>query len=142
MVLSGTYIFSRVRVNIGLAMAIFWCTSWITVEDSEFPAGRRPGFNLEDSGRGKPFDLLGSVIYACALVAVMYGFSIVPESAAIILIAAGFVIRIVFVLYEMRIPVPVLDLHLLTKKPCLCVLKSCCPHQLQCDLYSNLSFKS
>ena len=64
---------------------------------------------------GERFDLPGSVIYAFALVAVMYGFSIVPDINGIILIAAGCIIGVVFVLYEMRIPLPVLDMRLLTK---------------------------
>ena len=64
---------------------------------------------------GERFDLAGSVIYACALIAVMYGFSIVPDITGIVLIAAGIIIGIIFALYEMRIPAPVLDMRLLTK---------------------------
>jgi EmrB/QacA subfamily drug resistance transporter len=64
---------------------------------------------------GEHFDITGSVIYACALIAVMYGFSIVPESTGILLVGAGIVIGIIFALYEMRIPAPVLDMRLLTK---------------------------
>ncbi|MFA5332464.1 MAG: MFS transporter [Methanoregula sp.] len=65
--------------------------------------------------RGEKFDLAGSVIYAIALVALMYGFSLVPDALGIGLIAAGCIIGIVFFLYEMRIPMPVLDIRLLTK---------------------------
>jgi EmrB/QacA subfamily drug resistance transporter len=65
--------------------------------------------------KGERFDLIGSVIYACALVAVMYGFSLVPNATGILLIAAGIIIGIIFALYEMRIPAPVLDMLLLTK---------------------------
>ena len=64
---------------------------------------------------GERFDLAGSVIYASALVAVMYGFSIVPDFIGILLIAAGCGIGIAFALYEMRVPMPVLDMRLLTK---------------------------
>jgi EmrB/QacA subfamily drug resistance transporter len=63
---------------------------------------------------GEPFDLTGSVIYAGALVCVMYGFSLVPSLTGIALITAGGVIGILFALYEMRIPHPVLDMRLLT----------------------------
>lgn len=66
---------------------------------------------------GERFDLVGSVIYAAALITVMYGLSIVPDVTGIILIAAGIIIGIVFVLYEMRIPIPVLDMRLLTGNP-------------------------
>ncbi len=64
---------------------------------------------------GERFDLAGSVIYAAALVTVMYGFSIVPDIMGILLIATGCGIGIVFALYEMRVPMPVLDMRLLTK---------------------------
>jgi len=65
--------------------------------------------------RGERFDLAGSVIYAGALVCMMYGFSLVPDFTGISLVAAGVLIGIIFVLYEMRIPSPVLDIRLLTK---------------------------
>jgi EmrB/QacA subfamily drug resistance transporter len=64
---------------------------------------------------GERFDLLGSVIYAGALVAVMYGFSLVPASMGIVLIGTGIIIGIIFALYEMRVPAPVLDMRLLFK---------------------------
>ncbi len=63
---------------------------------------------------GERFDLTGSVIYAAALVCVMTGFSLVPAVTGIILIVAGGVIGILFALYEMRVPMPVLDMRLLT----------------------------
>jgi len=64
---------------------------------------------------GERFDYLGSVIYACSLVMVMYGFSIVPDFSGIALIIAGCIAGVAFALYEMRIPMPVLDMRLLTK---------------------------
>jgi EmrB/QacA subfamily drug resistance transporter len=65
--------------------------------------------------KGERFDLYGSVIYAGALVCVMYGFSLVPDVTGILLVGAGCLIGIIFVLYEMRIPAPVLDMRLVTK---------------------------
>ena len=62
---------------------------------------------------GERFDLLGSVIYAGAVVAVMSGFSLVPDNAGIVLIVTGIIILTIFALYEMRIPAPVLDMRLL-----------------------------
>ena len=61
---------------------------------------------------GERFDLAGSAIYAGALVAVMYGFSLVPDILGIALIVIGLAIGVLFVLYEMRIPAPVLDMRL------------------------------
>jgi EmrB/QacA subfamily drug resistance transporter len=65
--------------------------------------------------RGERFDLSGSVIYACALIAVMSGFSLVPDIAGIVLVIAGIITGICFSLYEMRIPNPVLDMRLLLR---------------------------
>lgn len=64
---------------------------------------------------GERFDLAGSVIYAGALIAVMCGFSLVPDRTGILLIGAGIIILILFTLYEMRVPAPVLDMRLLFK---------------------------
>jgi nitrate/nitrite transporter NarK len=65
--------------------------------------------------KGEKFDLTGSVIYGVAIVAVMYGFSVLPEFKGIALLAMGILGVIVFALYELRIPYPVLDITLLTK---------------------------
>ncbi|NLO29518.1 MAG: MFS transporter [Methanosarcina mazei] len=65
--------------------------------------------------KGEKFDLAGSIIYGAAVVATMYGFSILPDVEGAALIAAGFIGIIIFALYEMRVPFPVLDISLLTK---------------------------
>ena len=65
--------------------------------------------------RGEKFDLTGSVIYGAAVVAVMYGFSVLPDFKGAALIAVGILLVIIFALYEMRIPSPVVDITLLTK---------------------------
>jgi EmrB/QacA subfamily drug resistance transporter len=65
--------------------------------------------------KGEKFDVTGSVIYGSAVVAVMYGFSILPDMEGAFLIVTGIIGVIIFVLYEMRIPYPVLDIRLLTK---------------------------
>ncbi|MGB9939385.1 MFS transporter [Methanosarcina sp.] len=65
--------------------------------------------------RGEKFDLTGSIIYGAAVVAVMYGFSVLPDFKGAALIAMGILGIIIFALYEMRIPSPVLDITLLTK---------------------------
>lgn len=65
--------------------------------------------------RGEKFDLTGSVIYGAAVVAVMYGFSTLPEFKGAALIGMGIFGAIIFAMYETRIPSPVLDIRLLTK---------------------------
>lgn len=65
--------------------------------------------------RGEKFDLTGSVIYGASVVAVMYGFSVLPDFKGAALLAVGTLGVIIFALYEIRTPSPVLDISLLTK---------------------------
>jgi len=62
--------------------------------------------------RGESFDLLGSIIYAAALVALMYGFSQLPALVGAVLIAAGLVGFAGFGLLELNVQSPVLNLRL------------------------------
>ena len=64
--------------------------------------------------RGERFDLAGSVIYGIAIVAVMYGLSVATEGAGYTFLLTGLAAGIVFILYERRIPHPVLDMKLFT----------------------------
>jgi len=64
---------------------------------------------------GEKFDLKGSVLYACSLVAVMLGLSAVPDLIGVLLLGVGIMLGVIFVLYELRVPVPVLDLRLFTR---------------------------
>jgi EmrB/QacA subfamily drug resistance transporter len=65
--------------------------------------------------RGERFDLIGSVIYGASVVAVMYGFSLLPDLKGAALLAVGVIGMLIFALYEIKIPSPVLDIALLTK---------------------------
>jgi EmrB/QacA subfamily drug resistance transporter len=62
--------------------------------------------------RGEAFDLAGSIIYALALVVLMYGFSTLPGPLGAGLIAAGVVGLGVFVAWELATRAPVLDIQL------------------------------
>jgi EmrB/QacA subfamily drug resistance transporter len=64
---------------------------------------------------GEKFDLKGSVLYAGSLVLLIMGLSLVPDSAGYLLIVAGCVLGILFALFELRVPTPVLDIRLITK---------------------------
>ncbi|MGD8624649.1 MAG: MFS transporter [Anaerolineae bacterium] len=63
--------------------------------------------------RGESFDLAGSVIYALALVALMYGVSRLPGIWGAALMVGGVVGLGLFVAWEMRVTNPVLDIGLL-----------------------------
>ena len=62
--------------------------------------------------RGESFDLLGSVIYAAALVALMYGFSRLPDLVGAVLIALGVMGFVGFGAWELKAKSPVLNLEL------------------------------
>jgi EmrB/QacA subfamily drug resistance transporter len=61
---------------------------------------------------GEKFDLAGSAIYGVALVAIMFGFSMLPDSGGIGLILAGLLCTAGFIWYEKRQETPVLNVKL------------------------------
>jgi len=62
--------------------------------------------------KGETFDLAGSLIYATALVAVMYGISILPEPLSIGMILFGSACFIGFLWWERRVRHPVFEISL------------------------------
>ena len=64
--------------------------------------------------KGEKFDLGGSILYIFSMSAFMYGFSRLPEVSAIILVAAGLLGLIAFVVLEMRLKFPVFNMVLLS----------------------------
>ncbi len=61
---------------------------------------------------GEKFDLAGSVVYGLSLVAVMYGFSLLPATSAIWLILLGVVGILAFVRWETKVKSPVFNTDL------------------------------
>ena len=62
--------------------------------------------------RGEKLDLVGSMLFGMALVAIIYGFSALPAMTGAWLILAGVVALAAFVGWEIRVPNPVLDINL------------------------------
>jgi EmrB/QacA subfamily drug resistance transporter len=62
--------------------------------------------------RGEQFDLAGSLIYSVMLVALMYGFSVLPAQSGVGLIAAGVVGIGLFILWERKAASPLLNMNL------------------------------
>jgi MFS family permease len=62
--------------------------------------------------RGEPLDIVGSVLYGVAILALVYGASILPDTAALGLLACGAIFLIVFWFYELRIEHPVVQVRL------------------------------
>jgi EmrB/QacA subfamily drug resistance transporter len=64
--------------------------------------------------RGEPFDITGSVLYAISIVAVMLGFTTLPELTGVLLIISGVICAAIFFHYEHRREFPVLETRLFT----------------------------
>ena len=62
--------------------------------------------------KGEKFDFVGSIIYCLALVALVYGFTVLPAMLGIWLIVAGVIGLSAFVRWEMKTRSPVLDINL------------------------------
>ncbi len=65
--------------------------------------------------KGESFDFKGSVLYAFAVIALLYGSTMLPALAGYGLMAAGIITLIIFCLVENHIKHPVFDMHLLLK---------------------------
>ena len=62
--------------------------------------------------KGEKFDIIGSIVYSLTLVAMMYGFALLPELPGIGLIIVGALGIVAFVKWEMKVKSPVLDVRL------------------------------
>ena len=62
--------------------------------------------------KGEKFDITGSVIYSLMLIAIMYGFTLLPEMSGVWLILIGAVGVVAFVKWEMKVKSPVLNIGL------------------------------
>ena len=62
--------------------------------------------------KGERFDLVGSLLYAIALFAIMYGVSLLPSPMAVLLIVLGLICFIFFVFRQLKIPSPLLNIRL------------------------------
>jgi EmrB/QacA subfamily drug resistance transporter len=61
---------------------------------------------------GEGFDFAGSLLYAAALFAIMYGFSLLPSWRAGLLIGLGVLCLVFFVFQQLKRPFPLLNIHL------------------------------
>jgi len=62
--------------------------------------------------KGEKFDSVGSVIYSLALVALVYGFTLLPAMLGVWLIVGGVIGLSAFIRWEIRVKSPVLDISL------------------------------
>jgi len=62
--------------------------------------------------KGEKFDFFGSILYCLTLVAIMYGFALLPREAGVAVILIGGLGFWAFLRWEIRMKSPVLDIHL------------------------------
>ncbi|NPA39391.1 MAG: MFS transporter [Thermodesulfobacteria bacterium] len=62
--------------------------------------------------KGESFDFVGSVFYSISLVAVMYGFSLLPHISGFTLVLIGILVFLLFLKWELKVETPVLDIKL------------------------------
>jgi len=62
--------------------------------------------------KGEKFDVTGAMLLGCGLLAMMYGFSTMPSIRAAFLVAAGILCLICFVLFEIKVTYPIVDINL------------------------------
>jgi EmrB/QacA subfamily drug resistance transporter len=62
--------------------------------------------------KGEKFDIVGSIIYSLTLIAIMYGFTLLPQMLGVGLIIVGVLGIIAFIKWETKVESPVLDLRL------------------------------
>ena len=65
--------------------------------------------------KGESFDYIGSIIYSLALIAVMYGFTLLPDMNGIYLVVIGILGIMAFILCETKVKHPVLNINLFRK---------------------------
>ncbi len=65
--------------------------------------------------RGEKYDFTGSIIYCVMIISIMYGFSLLPETAALYFIVPGLAATFIFVLWERKTESPVMNVNLLIK---------------------------
>ena len=68
-------------------------------------------YNIANT-KGEPFDAKGSVVYGISIVLVMFGIISLPELYGMLMIAAGFVVLVFFVITEMKVEYPIMHLAL------------------------------
>ncbi len=67
------------------------------------------------AARGEKFDFFGSVIYSLTLVAIMYGFALLPRESGEAVILLGVLGFWAFITWELKMKSPVLDINLFRK---------------------------
>jgi len=65
--------------------------------------------------KGESFDLAGAVQYGLTLICVMIGFTLLPDPEGFILLLAGTLLLLVFLIHERKVRQPLLDLDLWTR---------------------------
>lgn len=87
---------------------------WVTIPFTALIIAMILRFMKEEwaDARGEAFDWPGSLLYLLSMSAFMFGFSRLPGTPAILLSSAGFMGLIAFIILELRVKFPVLNIAL------------------------------
>ncbi len=89
--------------------SIFWSSSVLCLMMTAAVLWKLPEYG---ETRKEPFDLAGTVIYSGSLMSTMYGLSLLPDATGAAMIAGGIAGAALFVWWERRTPVPLIDFRL------------------------------
>lgn len=62
--------------------------------------------------KGEKFDWAGSILYAFALVLIMYSFSVLPDLRGFIYMISGLLLLVIFIFYQLKVSFPIFELKL------------------------------
>lgn len=65
--------------------------------------------------KGESYDIVGSFIYFIMLISIMYGFSVLPKTGALLFIVPGVAAMVAFVLWEKRTKNPIINMTVFMK---------------------------
>ena len=65
--------------------------------------------------RGESYDFIGSFIYSVMLISIMYGFSLLPKTEALLFIVPGVAAMVAFVFWEKRTKSPIINMTVFMK---------------------------
>jgi MFS family permease len=105
----GPFVGGSLTVQLGWR-SIFWVNVALGSLALTLAAGKLRGEWAE--ARGERLDLTGALIYALALVAIMYGISLLPAFAGAGLLSLGLLVLVIFVRWEARVNNPLVNINL------------------------------
>jgi EmrB/QacA subfamily drug resistance transporter len=65
--------------------------------------------------KGEKFDITGALLFSIMLFSIIYGFSSLPATMGIVIMLIGVMALVAFIMWELKVKSPLLNVHLLTR---------------------------